>query len=287
MTDRMLIDKSAEAITSALTFSAGIGVPTNLRRPISRPITDLAFANSVRVGDLWLPPKALTKRLARHCLHIFCLNEDKTFPYSLRGSGSAIQINRNNFVFLFKHQVFDYRPDQIVVSPAGDRKLLVTGSSYLFVDDEQGNLDDLTDICALGYDVEKYDVEQFEHDFFKSVIDDAWPNHTENFFMLYGFPYSLQNVCSEGTAIAGTLVNVTGTYAGQSNSRFVHRLKMTRKTRFNPDGMSGGLVFHLGKDTKGYFIGLAGFIVRGGKNSEIVHFVEAKAAHQLAESICK
>jgi hypothetical protein len=203
----------------------------------------------------------------------------------LRGSGSAIQINGQNFVFLFKHQVFDYRPDQIVISPAGDKRLLVTGSSYFFVEDRPDEPDDMNDICALGYAVEKYQVENFDRDFFKSALDEVWPINTENFFLLYGFPYALQNICSEETAIAGTLVNVTGTYAGPSNSRFVHRIQMTRKTRFNPDGMSGGLVFHLGKDIRGYFIGLAGFIVRGGKNSETVHFVEAKAAHLLADGV--
>ncbi len=138
-------------------------------------------------------------------------------------------------------------------------------------------------MCALGFALEQYGINRFEAGFFKSNRGDIWPNNTKDFFMVYGYPCSLQDICPEGTAVAGKIVSVTAQYAGQSSSRFVHRLELLRKSRFDPDGLSGGLVLHVGSDNDGYFIGLAGFIVRGGKQSEIVHFVEAKAAHLLAD----
>lgn len=54
----------------------------------------------------------------------------------------------------------------------------------------------------------------------------------------------------------------------------VHRVKLTRTKTFAIDGLSGGPVFHLSKDKRGFFVGLAGITVRGG--GDIIHFIDAR-----------
>src|SRR5215210_1083647 len=218
---------------------------------IGRPLTDLAYCRSVRVGDLWLPPEVLTQQLRNYCPHIFCLTKHPTFPYSLRGSGSAVRIGKAHFVFLFWHQVVGFQPADIAIDPVGDGTNFVTGSNYCFVADGIDADDDLADMCALGFAVEKYNVDHFGARFFNSKPDDIWPNHTRDIFLIYGFPTCLQKVCPEGTSIAGTCVYVTGRYAGRSSSQYVHRLELMRYGKWDPDGLSGGLVLHLGHDYHG------------------------------------
>src|ERR1700687_1001799 len=50
-------------------------------------------------------------------------------------------------------------------------------------------------------------------------------------------------------------------------ARALHCLEMTRTTEFAADGLSGGAVYHLARDNRGYFVGLAGTIVRGSNSS--------------------
>lgn len=255
------------------------------RENSARPLTDLAFAMSVRMGNLWVPINGITSFLSKYCTHIFCLTGHRTFPYSLRGSGSAVKIGRQHFVFLFKHQVFpDFHPDQIVISPLGDLRTFVSATSYHFADDGITATDDFTDMCGLRFAVEKYDINGFGTGFFHSIPADIWPNNSQGIFLIYGYPSCLQGICPNGTSIAAKSVYVTASYSGLGYEPFVHRLSLVRRTQFDPDGLSGGLVLHLGKDQQGYFVGLAGFIVRGGRGTETVHFVEAKAAHVFASN---
>jgi len=66
---------------------------------------------------------------------------------------------------------------------------------------------------------------------------------------------------------------VGGRYDGKSSSAELHRLKLDGP--ISADGMSGGPVFHLGREGDQFFAGWAGMVVRGGNQSEYLHFVAA------------
>ncbi len=48
------------------------------------------------------------------------------------------------------------------------------------------------------------------------------------------------------------------------------------------NGMSGGAVFHIGEDSDGFFVGLAGLIQRGGDNSDRFSFIDTEFLHRFA-----
>jgi hypothetical protein len=78
-------------------------------------------------------------------------------------------------------------------------------------------------------------------------------------------------------------VIIMGRHLGGSNARYVQKAEMTRNNSFPADGMSGGPVFHLGKDVSGFFVGLAGMIQRGSNISDNFRFIDMDFLRRFAE----
>ena len=71
-------------------------------------------------------------------------------------------------------------------------------------------------------------------------------------------------------------------YHRPSHARYLHSLKITGKKSFTVDGLSGGPVYHIAKDQGGFYIGLAGLMVRGG--SDFIHFIDVRFIMSLLRS---
>jgi len=67
-----------------------------------------------------------------------------------------------------------------------------------------------------------------------------------------------------------------GRHVRSSCAQWVHEGEMERTKIFPTDGMSGAPVFHLGKDTSCFFIGLAGMVMRGSSTSDRFHFIDSE-----------
>ena len=79
-------------------------------------------------------------------------------------------------------------------------------------------------------------------------------------------------------------VVVSGRHCQASQASWVHEAKMIRTEKFPADGMSGGPVFHIGRDAQGLFIGLAGTIMRGSATSETFHFIDTGFLRQFGDT---
>ena len=47
------------------------------------------------------------------------------------------------------------------------------------------------------------------------------------------------------------------------------------------DGLSGGAVFHLAEDARGFYCGFAGIVLRGGDSTNIIHFMDPRLIKQF------
>jgi hypothetical protein len=101
-------------------------------------------------------------------------------------------------------------------------------------------------------------------------------------FMVYGYPSCLQDVDYSSPKIAARAVEIKATYDGGTSSPHLHRIKMTRNSQFDPDGMSGGPVFYIGSKKGTFFVGWAGIVMRGSASSEYLHFLAANFLIEMA-----
>jgi hypothetical protein len=70
---------------------------------------------------------------------------------------------------------------------------------------------------------------------------------------------------------------VTGAkYGSATSAAGLHSLVMERKGAYSADGLSGGAVFHLGEDARGFYCGFAGIVLRGSDTSDILHFMDSR-----------
>ncbi len=207
------------------------------------------------------------------------------FPYYLRGSVTAFRL-KGQCIFTFcSHQIDcdlkDFNEKYAVYIGPGKQADFITGGRFLFC---ETHLDEeFADAIAMQVDPATLEIPNLEADFFKVLERDCWPNSSENIFMVLGLP-ALQQVLDQDhedgrlLAIQFKTAFAMAEYENKSHARRVHRAKMKRPLEFSADGMSGGPVFHLGCDADGFFIGLAGMIVRGGATD---HFYFIEAAHLL------
>jgi hypothetical protein len=241
---------------------------------------------SVKVSAIWHDPGSVESFLERYCKHILCLTGSDEHPYSLRGSGTALKINGNHFLYCCDHQISDFEADKIAIRPHTGDKTVITASHMLCPVIEEHNKDsDYIDIRALEYRPEDYSIANLSSEFFDVRDDNILPVNKTDHFLAYGYPSELQDAYADddSPSINARVVYVNGVYDGASKSPYVHRMKMRRKRTFNADGMSGGPVFYLGRNDKGFFIGIAGVTIRGSTTSEWLHFVEARALLNFAQ----
>lgn len=251
-------------------------------------VMDLRQMKSVRIGALAYPAAQAEHVLQRYCKHIFVLNDSEEYPYTFRGSGTALRFGNEHFVFCCGHQFPDLEPDVIAIRPFSALDKTVTASTLhrpRMTAENAG--DDLLDMRAFEFVVGNYAIPNLGSDFLAVDETSMWPtgSRQQHQFMVFGYPYGRQDVDYEVRHITARVTSVGGTYDGQSASPGVHRLRMDRTEQFDPDGMSGGPVFYVGGEGGSYFMGFAGVVIRGSASSEILHFIEAKVIRHFAATV--
>lgn len=158
-------------------------------------------------------------------------------------------------------------------------KNLISGSKLVTVTPQRHNEgEEILDVSAMRYDPADYFKPNLKHKFFDAIEDDMWKGSADSHFFLYGYPSKYVNLKYDDEklqAIDTKKIVTSAKYIAKSAARYVHRIEMTRLTQVDSDGLSGGPVFHLGKDNKGFYIGLAGMILRGSSTSDFLHMVDA------------
>jgi hypothetical protein len=251
-------------------------------------VMDLAMLKSVRIGALSYPASQAEHVLQRYCKHIFVLNDSDAYPYSFRGSGTALRFGNQHFVFCCGHQFPDLEPDVIAVRPACAPDKTITASSLHRPRATEENCgDDLVDMRAFEFVTANYALPNLGSDFLPLDETSLWPAGTRSpdRFLVFGYPYGRQDVDYDRGHITARVTSVNGTYDGRSASPGVHRLRMDRVESFDPDGMSGGPVFYVGGTSSAFFIGFAGVVIRGGAQSEILHFIDASVIRRFAATV--
>jgi hypothetical protein len=137
-------------------------------------------------------------------------------------------------------------------------------------------------------DPDLYEIPNLEREFFPLVRGDCWPNGTTGDLFAYGVPSKLQRYVLGGEnqdaleQINFITALVSGRYLGPSHATGLHRAEFVRSEQFDVDGMSGGPVFHIGRDRAGLFIGLAGMMMRGGSTQ--FHFMDSSMLLQFGQT---
>ncbi|CAM2886322.1 hypothetical protein JHFBIEKO_2540 [Methylobacterium mesophilicum] len=249
---------------------------------------DLTMLKSVRIGALSYDASQAEHVLQRYCKHIFVLNDSDDYPYSFRGSGTALRFGDQHFVFCCGHQFPDLEPDVIAIRPVVAQDKTITASSLLRPQATEENAgDDLLDMRAFEFVPANYAIPNLGSDFLSLDETSLWPAGTRkpDRFLVFGYPYGRQDVDFDERHVTARVTSVNGTYEGRSASPGVHRLLMERVEAFDPDGMSGGPVFYVGGTGGAFFIGFAGVVIRGSARSEILHFVDASVIRNFAATV--
>jgi hypothetical protein len=238
-------------------------------------------ASAVRIGTIWIPSRQVEATLARYTKQLFCLTHVDDFPYAFLGSATGIRFGSKCYLVWCRHQTRQYKPDDVTI-PVEDGKMLISGSRFLYVEPDNSNDgEDFTDLCAMEFQPENYGIPNLDASFFSLNEGDCWRGNADAQFFLYGFPTTLRNVDYEVPHVHVCQVTTSGRYIRSTKARALHCIEMTRTARFSADGLSGGAVYHLAKDSNGYFVGLAGTIMRGGEASNYIHFLDVRFLMEL------
>jgi len=239
-------------------------------------------ASAVRIGRLWVPGRQAETLLGRYTKQLFCLTGYETCPYALLGSATAVRLADRCFLVWCKHQTKDYSPNDVTIAIESGRTL-VSGSRFVFVNEDQANADeDFKDLCAMEFAVENYSSPNLETAFLPLIEEDVWQGDVDAQFYLLGFPTELRLVDYELPHIHVHQVVTSAEYLGASRAQHLHVLNVTGKKSFGQDGLSGGPVYHISKGRDGFFVGLAGIMVRGGNG--FAYFVDARFVLSLLVS---
>ncbi|MDR3448321.1 MAG: hypothetical protein P4M15_00970 [Alphaproteobacteria bacterium] len=261
-----------------------------------RAALDIQFAigeTAVRSGDLIIPASSIEPTLYRYAKTLVCLNDDVDFPYSIRGTMTSLRFRDRYFSVFCKHQISGFSPANVGQFPRAEGgRFYICGGIYRDVCiDESNSGEEFIDACAIEYDLAKYSMTNLHSEFFNVIENDCWPSNTTGHLILFGSPSKIQNfkifqsdVEAKLEEIKFATVVVAGSHVGRSHARWIQSAEMRRKANFDTDGMSGGPVFHLGRDRRGYFVGLAGMIMRASPSSNRFHFIDTSFLKQFGES---
>lgn len=233
---------------------------------------------SVRIGQILVPARAIERIVHRYCKQIFAHTGHEIYPYRLLGSSTCIDLDGATYVVCCRHQIDEIQGDDVSIVHGPDN-VTISASMIRTITADKNH--DISDICALRFNAEDYDISNLGSWFFPLCEGNTWPVGGIGKFIVVGYPSSLQADGFYPESIASKAVAIIADYDGPSASAHLHRLKMTRKTTFGSDGLSGGPVFYVGAGTDGYFIGLAGMIQRGSETSEFLHFFDAKILKRI------
>jgi hypothetical protein len=170
-----------------------------------------------------------------------------------------------------------------VTIPIDGGATLVSGSRHLFVNEDESTADeDFRDLQAIEFVPENYKHTNFEAAFFPLWEDDVWKGNADANFYLFGYPTELRSVDYDQPHVHVHQVVTSGQYNGASHARYLHSLKITGERSFTQDGLSGGPVYHVARDNTGFYVGLAGIMMRGGNHC--VHFIDIRFVLLLLRS---
>ncbi len=233
----------------------------------------------VQIGAMWHSAWDLENVLRKFCKPIFALTGDGQFPYCLVGSGAAVKMAGRHFLFCCYHQIREYTPDKIAIPLSYEPRIMNASSARRVAITDANRDGDTVDIVAFEYNVEHYGVSNLSSEFFPADDARIWPTGSARKpFMVFGYPSARQHF-DEQRIGARSLV-VQAAYDGGTSSPHLHRLKMEQP--FNTDGMSGGPVFYVGGAPGSFFVGFAGMVMRGGAQSNYLHFMAAHFSIQMA-----
>jgi hypothetical protein len=195
----------------------------------------------------------------------------------MRGSATALRWRDECLLFLCRHQFKDYQPDDVVIPLDNSGKTLISGSSLKWQTETAENRDEeFLDVNAMTFVPANYGPTNLEHGFLSVMEADCWNGRTDANFMLFGYPTALRMVDYETPHIHTRQIVTSAIFSQGTSARGVFRIEMTRTENFSSDGLSGGPVFHLGKDRRGFFIGLAGLVMRGSDTSNFLHVMDSR-----------
>jgi hypothetical protein len=238
--------------------------------------------SSVRVGEIWVPVEALPQALAPFTKLVFCLTRSEDHPYSLRGSATGLKFQGQHLLFCCHHQISDCSPGNVVVPVDKRGRKLVSGTSFIRINDlAEFAGEEFTDVCAMHFDPVNYGEPALERGFFDIKGSDVWNGEPETTFLVYGYPTGLRELGVDDVsgALNDLRVKMTATagrYSHASSAIGVHAIALERSNTQSSDGLSGGTVFHLGEDARGFYCGFAGVVLRGSEASDILHFMDAQ-----------
>jgi hypothetical protein len=250
--------------------------------PSEKTLIERAGDSAIRVGRILVSAKALPDALARYSRLLFCLNGSDQYPYSLRGTATGLRWQNRCMLFWCSHQTADYQPDEVLVPLDKHGKFLISGSAFVHIVPPLPSPDEeFFDLCAMQYFPASYGDASVERGFFELLEADAWRGDPESTFMLFGYPTSLRNVDYDTTSIAVKQIVTSAKYRSASRAASVHTIEMQRAGDYSSDGLSGGPVFHLGRDAQGFYCGFAGVILRGSESSNMIHFLDVRLMFQF------
>lgn len=272
----------------ALLAITALGPNLIKRGPSANTVTRVSRAY-VRVGSLPVPGADVASVLFRYSKPLVCENEDRDHPYSIRGTCTGLNLGGRYFYCFCRHQIAGYDPSKVSIFPtAAGGKVHIGGGTSRFVehsDRTQG--EEFLDVFGMEIDPKAYEIPNLESEFFPVTDNDCWPKRTTGDLFAYGVPFELQNYLlreEDGglKELNFRTVLVSARHNQRSNASWVQRAEFIRTGRFSPNGMSGGPVFHIGRDDKDAFVGLAGMIMRGGDTH--FHFIESGFLQQFGNT---
>jgi hypothetical protein len=195
------------------------------------------------------------------------------------GSGAAVKIAGRHFLFCCQHQIREYTPDKVAIPLSFEPRIMSASSARRLAVTDANRDEDTVDVVAFEYDAEAYGVFNLTSEFFPAEDARIWPTGSARMpFMVFGYPTTRQQFDEQ--RIGARSIEIQATYDGGTASQHLHRIKMERA--LDADGMSGGPVFYVGGAPGSFFVGFAGMVMRGGRDSNYLHFM---AAHFLIEMV--
>jgi hypothetical protein len=155
----------------------------------------------------------LEHALHKFCKHIFVVTGDEQFPYSFRGSGTAVRIAGRNFLFCCRHQIGDCTPDQVAIRLSYEKQI-ISASTMRWPSVAVGDQDDdSVDFVVFEYFPENYPVSNVASEFFPLDEERIWPTGSSKLpFMIFGYPTERQLVDYEDDRIQANSLEVPGIY---------------------------------------------------------------------------
>jgi hypothetical protein len=230
---------------------------------------------SIRCGNLFVPYRSLDGFIGRYVRALIFENNTPEYLYSRSGSCTLISFKGNRYCFLTKHQVadFDLNNAKIVKGSSGGDVFPLDTRWDVTPENEE----EYEDLCTMR--VSPSAAHSFE---FFSLSPTETPSILNTKMLIaVGCPTSLSVINYEPNSIHIVTVTMPAQYEGASrNAAHLHTMKLTSNkdspdfSQFDLDGLSGGAVFSLDGELRGYECNFRGIIVRGGNG--FVHFIDAE-----------